>query len=112
MKQITPKLVVITRQDLSAGYQAVQSGHAIAAFAVNKRELFDRWQKDSQYLVMLAARNEEHLRDQIGKINKLSVEYVEFTEPDIDNQLTAFCFYADTDKSMKVFSSLPLTLKV
>lgn len=112
MKQITPKLVVVTRQDLNPGYQAVQSGHAIAIFAANKRELFDRWHKDSQYLVMLAARNEEHLKDQIGKINKLGIEYVEFNEPDIDNQLTAFCFYANTDKSMKVLSSLPLTLKV
>lgn len=60
---------------------------------------------------MLAARDTEHLIQQIGKINKLGIEYIQFHEPDIDNELTAFAFYAETDKSIKLFSSLPLTLK-
>lgn len=111
MNQITSKLVVVTRQDLNNGYQAVQSGHAIAKFAASKKEIFDRWHKDSQYLVMLAARDIEHLIQQIEKIKKLDVEYVEFYEPDIGNQLTAFCFYAETSKAKKVLSNLPLALK-
>lgn len=60
---------------------------------------------------MLAAKDTEHLIQQIEKIKKLDVEYVEFYEPDIGNQLTAFCFYAETSKAKKVLSNLPLALK-
>lgn len=60
---------------------------------------------------MLAAKDEEHLRQQIEKIQKLNIDLVEFCEPDIDNKLTAFAFCANTEKSLRALSSLPLTLK-
>ena len=78
MNQITSKLVVVTRQDLNNGYQAVQSGHAIAEFAASKKEIFDRWHKDSQYLVMLAARDIEHLIQQIEKIKNQTQNTLNF----------------------------------
>ena len=111
MKQITSKLVVITRKDISAGYQAVQSGHAIAEFSATNQELFDKWHKDSQYLVMLSVNDIQSLERQIDKLNKLNVVHTQFYEPDIGNQLTAICFYADTDKTMKMFPHLQLTLR-
>ena len=110
-KQIQPKLVVITRNDLSAGYQSVQPAHAVAQFAVDHYDTFKKWDAESKYIIILSANDLEHLNKQINKINHLNVDFSVFNEPDIQNHTTAVCFYAETDKAIKMFSHLPLVLK-
>ncbi len=107
MKQIS-KLYVVTRGDLNPGYQIAQSGHAISQFFLDHTEKARQW--NNNYLISLSIDNEEKLTNLLNKLkdNGISVSY--FQEPDIDYQLTSIAFEA-TDKSSKLVSSLPLSLK-
>ena len=107
MKQIK-KLYVVTRGDLTPGYQIAQSGHAISQFFLEHPEKARQW--NNNYLISLSIDNEEKLSSLLNKLldNNISVSY--FQEPDIDNQLTSIAFQAD-DISSKMVSSLPLSLK-
>lgn len=103
------KLVTVTRKDLSAGQQLVQSGHAIAEFAHKHPAKFHEWMQDSQYLVSLSIDNEEKLKDIYYKLKYYGADVVSFTEPDIDNQWTAICFYG-TPEMIKITKKLDLAL--
>ena len=55
------KLYIITRQDMSPGYQGVQSIHAAFQFAAEHPEKWKSWFEKSNYLAFLAAKDEGHL---------------------------------------------------
>ena len=99
----------MTRRDIDAGYQLVQSAHAVAQFALDHRDEFQKWDNESKSIICLSTQDEESLKkisDQISALTKVT----EFREPDIDDQLTAICFYADYEIRKKL-SSLPSALK-
>lgn len=108
MKQI--KLVTITRKDLDAGYQLVQTGHSIAEFAHDFPTKFKSWKRDSNYLISLSVDNEEKLQRLFYKLLDNGADVVAFNEPDIDNQLTAICYYG-TPELRKHTDKLNLALK-
>lgn len=107
MKQV--KLVTVTRKDLSAGQQLVQTGHAIAEFAHKHPAKFHDWMQNSQYLVSLSTDNEDKLKDIFDKLKYFGADVVSFSEPDIDNQWTAICFYG-TPELRKHTQKLQLAL--
>lgn len=107
MKQV--KLVTITRKDLKAGYQLVQTGHAIAEFAKQFPEHFAEWHKQSNYLVSLSTDNEESLKYLYDKLQYYGADVVAFYEPDIQNQMTAICYYG-TPELMTHTKKLDLAL--
>lgn len=100
------KLVIITRNDLTPGYQAQQSTHSIADFASEYNEQFREWKKDSNSIICLSVKNEQELDSLYEKLSKLT-SVTKFYEPDLDNQLTSICLYATYDVRKKV-SDLPL----
>lgn len=110
MTQVHSKLIVITRRDLTPGAQAVQSAHAAIDFQHQFPQISQNWNKLSNYLILLSVDNEDSLKHQIQKIIKFNLSHVVFKEPDMDNQITAVCI-EPSEKSRKLFSHLPLTLK-
>ena len=102
------KLVVITRQDINPGYQCVQSTHSVADFAFEHPETFKKWKSESNSIICLSAKSEQHLLKLFEKYSQLT-KTVKFFEPDV-NQFTSICLYADS-KIRKSLSNLPLTLK-
>ena len=98
MKQV--KLVTVTRKDISPGYQLVQSGHAIAEFAQQFPDKFAQWKEQSNYLISLSTDNEESLKDLYNKLQYYGADVIAFYEPDVQNQMTAFCFYGTPEMKL------------
>ena len=102
------KLVVITREDITPGYQVVQSTHSIADFAAEHPIPFKNWKSDSNSIICLSTPNEESLLKLYKKFKERT--YVSlFHEPDI-NGYTSLCLYG-TSSIRKKLSYLPLSLK-
>ena len=99
MKNKPHKLYVVVRNDLSPSQQAVQAGHALAEYL--KCNPDTEW--DNGTLVYLVV-DEYRLENCILKLRKRNIDWVEFYEPDIGNQLTAIASLNDG----RVFSNLPL----
>ena len=110
MKQANQKLIVITRRDISPGYQAVQSAHAAIEFQYEHPEIAKEWNTNSKYLIFLSVENEEALQRLLQKIQIRNLKYSTFFEPDIGNQLTAVALEPG-QLSEKLVSNLPLTLR-
>lgn len=79
------KLYVLIRKDLSHAQRAVQGGHAIAQFLLDNPST--EW--DNGTLVFLGVSSEKHLYNWKEKLYNQGIEYSEFREPDIGDQLTA-----------------------
>ncbi len=100
--------MVITRQDINPGYQCVQSTHSIADFASEFPETFKNWKSESNSIICLSAKSEQHLLKLFEKYSQITPT-VKFFEPDV-NQWTSICLYA-TPQIRKSLSHLSLTLK-
>ena len=100
--------MVITRSDISNGYQVVQSTHSIADFAFEFPETFSQWKKESNSIICLSVKNEFELERLYHKYKQLT-DAVMFFEPDVD-QFTSVCLYG-TPQIRKSLSHLPLALK-
>ncbi len=100
----------MTRRDLPPAVQAVQSTHAAIDFVLKYPADALGWHKYSNYLGQLSCANEEELEKLMSKADQRGIVYVEFREPDLDNQLTAVCF-EPTIETKKLLSSCPLMLK-
>jgi hypothetical protein len=68
------------------------------------------WNLNSKYLVGLSVENEEKLKKLIELFEKKGLNYSIFTEPDINDEITAICVEGN-DTSRKLLSNLPLMLK-
>jgi hypothetical protein len=73
------------RKDLSASQRAVQAGHAVAEFLL--RGPFSRWNNGTLiYLGVKGLRQLERIKD---RFDKEGIDYSEFIEPDMNNEITA-----------------------
>lgn len=110
MKQITYKLITVTRQDLTPGYQTVQSAHALAEFIFKYPIIANDWHINSNFLATLAVKNESELIQLTQKLEQNNIKFVIFNEPDIDNQITAIAI-EPSDASRRICSNIPLALR-
>lgn len=99
-------MIIITRSDLSYGYQSQQSCHSIADFTYEFPQSFNEWKTTSNSIICLQVNNEKELNDLYLKLSKLT-SVTKFYEPDLNDELTSICLYADKDVRKKV-SYLPL----
>jgi hypothetical protein len=83
------KLFLVTRADLGAGAQAVQSAHAFREFAERHREIERDWYRTSNHLALLAVKNEAELAALLRAAIDRDVAVASFREPDFGNALTA-----------------------
>lgn len=101
-------MVVITRSDISPGYQVVQSTHSVADFADQHPEAFHTWKNDSNSIICLSVASEEKLLKLYEKFKVLTPASA-FYEPDVD-EWTSVCLLG-TPPIRKKLSHLSLTLK-
>lgn len=104
------KLYMVTRQDLSLGYQIVQTAHATAEFMLNHSQIARKWRDESQYMVALSVPDESELSVLMDKASKLNISFSAFREPDIGNEVTAVVF-APTEHTRKLLSQCSLAGK-
>jgi len=88
----------------------VQTGHSIAEFAHQFPNQFQDWKRDSNYLISLSVDNEEKLQRLFYKLQDNGADVVAFYEPDINDQLTAICYYG-TPEMRKHTDKLDLALE-
>ena len=100
----TEKLRIVSRRDISIGYQAVQAGHAAIQIQHEHPELSKLWYTKSNYLAFLTVANEEELEKLIRKAEAKGIKHSIFREPDIGNQITAIAFEA-SDEAKRLTSS-------
>ncbi len=95
---------------MSAGYQAVQSMHALRQFTAEHPDIDKQWFETSNYLSLLSVANEHELIKIIEKASLQDIKYSIFREPDIGDQITAIAL-SPGPKSKKLCSNLKLALR-
>lgn len=70
----------------------------------------DTWYRTSNYIAILAVRNEQELCNLIERAESKGIRFSAFREPDLDNQITAIAIEPG-DKGRRICSSLPLAMK-
>jgi peptidyl-tRNA hydrolase len=86
----------------------VQSTHSIADFAYEHPEIFGKWKEESNSIICLSAKSQEHLLKLYEKFSRVTQATI-FFEPDVD-EYTSLCLYG-TPEIRKALSHLPLSLK-
>lgn len=109
MSQVS-KLVTVTRDDISPGYQAVQSIHAAIQFTQEYPELTNEWYTSSNYLVSLTVKNESELLKLAYRARDHDLKVSMFYEPDIGNKLTAIAIQP-SEITQKLVRRIPLLFK-
>lgn len=100
----------MTRKDLSPGAQLSQSCHACFEFSFKYPELTGEWHHNSNFIAILAAKNEDELINLIKRLEEKEIKFAYFRESDLDHQITAIAIEPG-DKGKKVTSCFPLALK-
>lgn len=96
------RLYVLVRKDLNYSSPAVQAGHVVAKFCLNSYE-GEKW--NNHTLIYLGVDNLKELYRWCFKLEKKDLKYVEFHEPDMNNELTAIAILVDDGK---IFRNLKL----
>ena len=93
-------MFVIVRKDLTTSQQAVQAGHALAEYLLHGP--FSRWQNGT--LIYLGVKGLRQLENIKHKFDMEDIPYMEFREPDLNNETTAIA----TDKNNSIIERLNL----
>lgn len=100
----------MTRKDIHPGSQSSQLVHAVVQFGKEHFEIQNEWFNKSNHIVLLSCENEESLKKLILRANIKDIKSSVFTEPDLNNELTAVAFEPCED-TCKLVSNLPLAFK-
>jgi hypothetical protein len=103
------RLISVTRADLSLGYQAVQSSHALIDFIFEHPSRAGPWH-ESNYLIQKVVPDLKALKELIRKCERNNLFYTVFREPDIGNQITAIAI-EPSPITEKLVSKLPQMFK-
>lgn len=94
------------------GQTLAQTNHALSQFAYEKPLEFREWVEKSNYIVILSVDNESQLKEITNKLIEKNIEFSQFNEADLDNQLTSIAISpVYSDEIGRMFSSLPLAGK-
>lgn len=104
------KLFLVTRRDISPGYQAVQSCHAIRQFTADHPTIDAEWFSRSNYLALLSVANELQLMKLIIDADANGLRWSAFREPDVGGAITAIAIEPGV-KAAELCKDLPLALK-
>lgn len=83
------KLFVIVRKDLSTSQRAVQAGHAVAEYLCNN----PLWKNET--LIYLGIKSLDKLTNLIRKLEFNNINYTEWREPDLNNEITAIASHCE-----------------
>jgi hypothetical protein len=101
------RLIVVTRDDLPAAAQAVQSVHAALAFAAYHSALAGAWMANSNTLALLSVPDEAALADLVERARFHGLRISLFHEPDLGGALTAIAL---EPAARRICRALPLAL--
>jgi len=104
------KLYLVTRRDISPGYQAVQSCHAIRQFTADHPDNDEDWFKSSNFLALLSVANEVELMRLLVTAADHGLRTSAFREPDVGGAITAIAIESHP-KTAELCKHLPLALK-
>jgi DUF1365 family protein len=94
---------VLVRKDLVYSSPAVQAGHVVAEFCLNSSSA-TTW--NNRTLIYLEVEDLKKLRWWCFKLEKKNIEWFEFKEPDMNNELTAICIFLSEENT--IFNGLKL----
>jgi hypothetical protein len=94
------KLFIIVRKDLTPSQRAVQAGHALAAYLLHSSNF--RWKNET--LIYLGVKGLTQLLNLKRKLQNNEIEFVEFREPDLNNEVTAIA----SDQENRIFERMNL----
>jgi len=103
------KLYIVVRNDIKPGLMVAQSCHALRAFVEEHPDVDKEWFATSNNIVCLEVANEVELQALVDRVAGADVEVSTFTEPDLDDQMTAAAF---GPRAAALLSNLPLALRV
>lgn len=104
------KLYLITRRDISPGYQGVQACHAMRQFTADHPERDIEWFKNSNYLAFLSVQNEVELMRLLVAASDHGVRASAFREPDVGGAITAIALEPHP-KTIELCKNLQLALR-
>lgn len=104
------KLYLITRRDISPGYQGVQACHAMRQFTADHPERDIEWFKSSNYLAFLSVQNEIELMRLLVAASDHGVRTSAFREPDVGGAITAIALEPHP-KTIELCKNLQLALR-
>lgn len=96
----------MTHAELSTGYQTAQIAHATAEFILSRTATAQHWTKTSNSLIVLEARNAEHLSELLEQAKTNNITAIEFREPDMGDEITAIAF-APSSETRDLLADLP-----
>lgn len=97
-----PYLYILTRKDLPLPQIAVQSCHA----AIEAGKKYPTHHHPS--VILCTVKNENDLMNQARYLENNGIEFIEFREPDRDNELTSICSEPIYGDDRKIFSKFQL----
>lgn len=86
-----------------------QSNHISIEFVLSHLDKTRDWHYNSNYVCILAAKDEEHLKTLYQKAQEYDIASSIFREPDLNDSITAIAMLGENSK--KILSNLPLALK-
>jgi hypothetical protein len=89
---------------------ACQGMHSLVEFQQKYPSIYNAWHKKSNYLGFLSVKDEQSLLLLIEKLKIQNISYALFSEPDINNQVTAITI-EPCEESKKLLSNIPRALK-
>lgn len=98
------KLYIIIREDLPAGLQKAQIGHAAIKFMFDYPSIGADWYHGSNNIVILGVEDEQELRQQMARAEAAGISFSAFQEPDLDNEFTAIAL---EPKARRLLRHLP-----
>lgn len=109
-KQEARKLYVLTRANISPGYQLAQAVHAGTQFAIEHPEWATEWNDIWKNLVCLQVKDEDRLLDFCDVFAYEECPYTVFVEPDLNNEHTSAAALL-TEEQAKKLKKLQLSLR-
>lgn len=104
------KLTLVTRRDISPGYQGVQSCHAIRQFTADHPDVDAEWFKSSNFLAWLSVENEIELMRLLVAAQDAGIKWSAWREPDVGGAITAIAL-EPSPSTVQLCKALPLALK-
>lgn len=99
------KLYLVTRNNLSVGYQIAQTAHAVAEFIKQNPEAADRWYEISNSIICLEVEDGAALSALQEDAVRQGLSVTEFREPDLGDEITALAF-SPSEKTRKFLSNV------
>jgi peptidyl-tRNA hydrolase len=93
---------VVTRNDLTLQYQLPQCIHSVVEVAIQFPEEHRQWHKDSNTVVVLAAKDLNELEKLCEELEENNLKFVKFFEPDVGMKLTSISIVPDKDRMKEI----------